>query len=123
MKLSMMKNQSERHVNMLSEQLRNKTFSQIEHTANMFLPLNYSASSLARGLSSSLNGTQLPFTAIQSKVNKQISSISFFLFGAFIYSGVCEFDEVARKNLFLVVYRNYFKYCSLSGGENISSMC
>lgn len=79
MKLSMMKNQSERHVNMLSEQLRNKTFSQIEHTANMFLPLNYSASSLARGLSSSLNGTQLPFTEIQTKVNKQFPQFPFSL--------------------------------------------
>ncbi|MCD7446493.1 hypothetical protein HAX54_007808 [Datura stramonium] len=68
MKLSVMRNHSEHHVSLLSELLRLKTFAQIEHTANMFLPLNYSASSLARGLSSSLNGTQLPFTTIQTKV-------------------------------------------------------
>ncbi|KAM3378003.1 histidine kinase CKI1 [Capsicum galapagoense] len=68
MKLSIMRNNSERHVSLLSEQLRNKTFAQIENTANMVLPLNSSASNLARYLSSSLNGTQLTFTTIQTEV-------------------------------------------------------
>jgi hypothetical protein len=38
-------------------------------TAGLLHRLNSSASNLARALSSSLNGTQLSFIAIQAKVN------------------------------------------------------
>lgn len=49
-------------------QLRNKTLSEIESSAKLLYPLNSSALSLARALSSSLIGAQLPFKAIQTKV-------------------------------------------------------
>ncbi|CAN4108890.1 unnamed protein product [Withania somnifera] len=67
MKLSVMRNHSERHVKELAEQLQNKTFAQIEHAANI-LNLDSSISKVARLLSSRLNGTQLSFTTIQTQV-------------------------------------------------------
>ncbi|CAK9135530.1 unnamed protein product [Ilex paraguariensis] len=51
-----------------SNEIRNKTFSQVETTARLLPPFNLSASNLARALSSSLNGTDLSFPAIQTKV-------------------------------------------------------
>ncbi|KAJ4850639.1 hypothetical protein Tsubulata_023974 [Turnera subulata] len=60
--------QTKNHVAVESYQLLNKTLSKIETTAGLLYPLNSSASNLARGLSSSLNGTHLSFAAIQMKV-------------------------------------------------------
>jgi len=51
------------------EGVRNKSFAEIQMTAGLLHRLNSSASNLARALSSSLNGTQLSFVAIQAKVN------------------------------------------------------
>ncbi|KAH6794168.1 hypothetical protein C2S52_004645 [Perilla frutescens var. hirtella] len=54
---------------LLSKQIRNEIFSQVENTARFFIPLNSSASSLATILNSSINGTQLlSFNLIQQKV-------------------------------------------------------
>ncbi|XP_021283433.1 histidine kinase CKI1-like isoform X2 [Herrania umbratica] len=64
---------------MLTKQTRNsvmsdsyvqgeKSFLGIEATSRLLLPLNTSALNLARSLSSILNGTELPFVAIQTKI-------------------------------------------------------
>ncbi|XVE89569.1 hypothetical protein DITRI_Ditri20bG0006600 [Diplodiscus trichospermus] len=46
----------------------NKTISGIEATSKLLLPLNSSALNLARSMSSFLNGSELPFVAIQTKI-------------------------------------------------------
>ncbi|CAK7340560.1 unnamed protein product [Dovyalis caffra] len=60
--------QSKNRVMSESVGVRNKSFSEIQMTAGLLHHLNSSASNLARALSSSLNGTQLSFAAIQDKV-------------------------------------------------------
>lgn len=51
----------------------NNSFSEIETTARLLLPLNSSAFNLARSLSSYLNGTELSFDTIQTKVYELIN--------------------------------------------------
>ncbi|CAL5402062.1 unnamed protein product [Camellia sinensis] len=63
-----MTQQIEHLVTLQSNELRNRSFSEIETTARLLLPLNSSASNLARALSSSLNRTELSFQAIQTKI-------------------------------------------------------
>ena len=63
--LCVMIKQSKNRVMSESEGVRNKSFSEIQMTAGLLHRLKSSASNLARALSSSLNGTQIPFVAIQ----------------------------------------------------------
>lgn len=47
---------------------RSKTFKEIQDCADLLKPLNSSTSSLARALSSSLNGTEITFSIVETKV-------------------------------------------------------
>ncbi|XP_021821290.1 histidine kinase CKI1-like [Prunus avium] len=58
----------ERRMLLESKQALHKSFSGIDTTAKLLSPLNPSAVNLARSLSSSLNGTELNFTTIQTRV-------------------------------------------------------
>lgn len=68
-KLCSITKEIEHHVELKSHEFRNKSLSEIETTAKFLLPLNSSASNLARALSSSLNGALLPFATIKTKVS------------------------------------------------------
>lgn len=59
---------TESNVVVLSERLLNASFSQIENVAKLFDPLDSSAANLARTLILSLNGTELTFHAIKTRV-------------------------------------------------------
>lgn len=59
----------ERRMLLESKQALHKSFSGIDTTAKLLSPLNPSAVNLARSLSSSLNGTELNFTTIQTRVS------------------------------------------------------
>nr|XP_028957526.1 histidine kinase CKI1-like [Malus domestica] len=51
-----------------SHEALNRSFSSIDSTSKLLTPLNPSAVNLARSLTSSLNGTELNFTTIQTTV-------------------------------------------------------
>lgn len=59
----------ERRMLLESKQALKKSFSGIDTTAKLLSPLNPSAVNLARSLSSSLNGTELNFATIQTRVS------------------------------------------------------
>lgn len=56
------------HIKQELNGVQNNSFSEIDTTAKMLLPLNSSAINLARSLSSSLNATELRFDTIEAKV-------------------------------------------------------
>lgn len=91
-----MTKQIDRSVKLESIEVRNRSFSEVETTARLLLPLNSSASNLARALSSSLNGTELSFQAIQTKVAPAlflafstiplVSQVSYIGFSGLVFS-------------------------------------
>ncbi|KAA8549091.1 hypothetical protein F0562_000775 [Nyssa sinensis] len=58
----------EQEVKLVSLDVRQEILSEIENTAKLILPMNSSATNLARVLSSSLNGTELSFSEIETRV-------------------------------------------------------
>lgn len=61
----------ERNLVLEYNEIRGKTFSDIQHFEKLLTPVNSSATNLARVLSSSLKGKQITFSVIQRKVMKE----------------------------------------------------
>ncbi|KAK2639169.1 hypothetical protein Ddye_026964 [Dipteronia dyeriana] len=117
LKLWLMTKQTEQETLWESYGVRNHSFSEIERTARLLLPLNSSAINLARSLSSSLNGTELSFAAIGAKVAPRL-----FLALATI-PHVSQVSYIGLDGLMFTYYKDGVQTLAVYSNTSMSSFC
>ncbi|KAL5786732.1 hypothetical protein ACOSQ2_009124 [Xanthoceras sorbifolium] len=117
LKLWLMTKQTEQETIWESYGVRNNSFSEIETTARLLLPLNSSAINLARSLSSFLNGTELSFAAIGAKVAPRL-----FLALATI-PHVSQVSYIGLDGLMFSYYNDGGQTLAVYSNTSLSSRC
>ncbi|KAI9187107.1 hypothetical protein LWI28_024442 [Acer negundo] len=117
LKLWLMTKQTEQETLLESYGVRNHSFSEIESTARLLLPLNSSAINLARSLSSFLNGTELSFATIGDKVAPRL-----FLALATI-PHVSQVSYIGLDGLMFTYYKDGGQTLAVYSNTSRSSFC